>query len=371
MNRSRILALAALVVSICAAAFAEPRWRVQYFHDELDSTLALNDLKFPSARRGVAVGILYGRTATKSVMVSTNDGGETWSIQKLKDRPISLFFLNDSLGWMVTERGIWKTEEGGRNWSRLASQSGILRLHFVNANRGFAVGPRKTLLETSNGGKSWAPMKAVESIATSTPNTVFATLDFIGARYGIIAGWSRSPRRFPSRLPDWMDPEAALRRREQPSTTIVVETRDGGVNWKPQVTSTFGRVSQVLMSPLGDALSLIEFDEAFEWPSEVFHIDMRTGKSARVFRERDRLITGMLLDKTGAGYLAAIECTAALHRSPIPGKLHIFHSNSLKQWRETPVDYRAVAHRAMLAAADATHVWVATDTGMILKLQGE
>ena len=30
------------------------------------------------------------------------------------------------------------------------------------------------------------------------------------------------------------------------------------------------------------------------------------------------------------------------------------------------VDYRAVAQRAVLAAWDAQHVWVATDTGMIL-----
>jgi hypothetical protein len=37
----------------------------------------------------------------------------------------------------------------------------------------------------------------------------------------------------------------------------------------------------------------------------------------------------------------------------------------------TEVDYRAFAARAILAVADAAHIWVATDTGMILKLAGE
>jgi hypothetical protein len=33
-----------------------------------------------------------------------------------------------------------------------------------------------------------------------------------------------------------------------------------------------------------------------------------------------------------------------------------------------PVDYRAVARRVILAAASPDDVWIATDTGMILKL---
>jgi hypothetical protein len=32
------------------------------------------------------------------------------------------------------------------------------------------------------------------------------------------------------------------------------------------------------------------------------------------------------------------------------------------------VDYRAAAQRAILAAVDARHAWLATDTGMILSL---
>jgi photosystem II stability/assembly factor-like uncharacterized protein len=370
MRRTRVPVLAVLLLCLSSAATAEPRWRLQYFHDELHSTLAISDIKFPTPRRGLAVGMLQGETSVKPVMVSTNDGGETWSMQKLKEDPVSLFFLNDSLGWMATDRGIWRTEEAGRSWSKIGSFTGILRVHFLDENRGFAIGSRKVLLGTTNGGKAWSPLQVVESIRTSTENTVFSALDFVGGRFGIIAGWSRAPRRFASPFPDWMDPEAASRRREVPATTIVVETRDGGVNWKPQVTSAFGRVSQLLFSPSGIALSLVEFDQAFEWPSEVFLIHLRTGKSVRAFREKDRAVTSMLIDPPHTGYLAAIECTGTLHHSPIPGKLHILRATGLKQWNEMRVDYRAVAHRATLAAA-GTQIWVATDTGMILKLQNE
>ena len=38
-------------------------------------------------------------------------------------------------------------------------------------------------------------------------------------------------------------------------------------------------------------------------------------------------------------------------------------------WTEMAVDYRAVAHRAILAGADEQNLWLATDNGMILKLK--
>ncbi len=77
----------------------------------------------------------------------------------------------------------------------------------------------------------------------------------------------------------------------------------------------------------------------------------------------------MYLDPEGVGYLATIDCTPTLHSSPIPTKVRVYRSADLKNWREMPVDYRTVAHRATLAAADSSHIWLATNTGMILKLE--
>ena len=38
-------------------------------------------------------------------------------------------------------------------------------------------------------------------------------------------------------------------------------------------------------------------------------------------------------------------------------------------WTEMEVDYRAVATASMLATPDREEIWIATDSGMILKLQ--
>ena len=89
---------------------------------------------------------------------------------------------------------------------------------------------------------------------------------------------------------------------------------------------------------------------------------------SRVFRERNRLITDLALPPTGPAYLAGIEKLDRLSDSPIPGKLKIYKSDDLDVWSEMDVDYRATAHRAMLSALDDRNIWVATDTGMILKL---
>jgi hypothetical protein len=47
----------------------------------------------------------------------------------------------------------------------------------------------------------------------------------------------------------------------------------------------------------------------------------------------------------------------------------MYKSGDMQSWTEMNVDYRATAAVALLSAADAANVWVATDTGMILKLQ--
>ncbi len=75
-----------------------------------------------------------------------------------------------------------------------------------------------------------------------------------------------------------------------------------------------------------------------------------------------------LLLSNGGAVLATVEPPGNSTQVPIPGKLKILRSADLKVWQEMDVDYRAVAQRAIIAAPDAQHMWVATDTGAILKL---
>jgi len=66
-----------------------------------------------------------------------------------------------------------------------------------------------------------------------------------------------------------------------------------------------------------------------------------------------------------------VQVEGQLKQLPIPGKLIVLVSEDLESWTEMRVDYRAVARRAMLSGPDARHLWVATDTGLILKRSGQ
>jgi hypothetical protein len=46
----------------------------------------------------------------------------------------------------------------------------------------------------------------------------------------------------------------------------------------------------------------------------------------------------------------------------------VLKSNNFKDWTPIPVDYRAVAKRVTLAGSGGD-LWLATDNGMILKLE--
>jgi len=110
---------------------------------------------------------------------------------------------------------------------------------------------------------------------------------------------------------------------------------------------------------------LIEFDDYFDFPSELFKLGGKAEEAGRVFRRKDFAITDVI---AGApAYAAGFEPPGAIFRSPIPGRVRIARSTNLTDWTETEVDYRAVATRVFLARAGA-QFWAATDTGMILKL---
>jgi hypothetical protein len=178
---------------------------------------------------------------------------------------------------------------------------------------------------------------------------------------------SLPPRNEPM-VPAWMDPESVVRRREQPHLMVFLQTADGGSTWKPSTVSMFGRPTRLAFSSDARGLLLVEFHEAFQYPSEVFRLGATADQSGRVFRREDRAVTDVALLTGGPAYLAAIEPPGKLAWSPVPGKVKLLKSADTSAWTEMEVDYRAVARRVILAVLDADHAWAATDTGMILRL---
>jgi photosystem II stability/assembly factor-like uncharacterized protein len=362
-----------LIASLIAAAavFAADRWDVQYSYDRLDTSLVIADLKFPTAKRGIASGYILDKGKSKPTVLVTSDGGVHWTPVAVKEAGFSLFFLDDSLGWMVTDKGIWQTEEAGRNWHKLTTpkeMKDLLRVWFLDRQHGYAVGERKHVWETTDGGAAWTELAAAAEPKTNAEHTTYSVVSFANARDGIIAGWDEPPRY--NRVPDWMDPAKAKARTQWPSTLVLLQTRDGGKTWDPSTASIFGRVTKIVFAPDGASVGLIEFTDNFEWPSEVYRVDGQTGKSTRIFRRADCAISDAVLLPDGTIYLAGIQSSSTVHNSPIPGKVKIMR-NADENWDDMAVDYKIQGHRTFLAAPDENNVWVATDTGTILKLHKE
>ncbi len=358
-----------LLLAALASAQAAPRWELSYFYDKDRATLDIEDLCFLSPERGVAAGVITEHNESpRGVAVVTSDGGRNWSLVPLKDTPRSLFFLNENRGWMVTSKGIYQTDETGRSWRKISAPKDVLRVHFVDEDHGFAVGMRKSIWETRDGGKRWTRVEAADEPKAKADYTVYNNVVFFTKEAGIVTGWNRPPRRSDEdALPAWIDPERAARRAEWPNTSIILQTQDAGAKWQSSTSSLFGRITRVRFDATGRILALVEFTEAFSYPSEVYYWSWKGGKTARIFREKDRAVTDVFASADGSAYLAATAVQGRVNL-PVAGPLKLLKSDDLATWREMEVDYRATARRATFASAGGKNLWVATDTGMILKL---
>jgi photosystem II stability/assembly factor-like uncharacterized protein len=364
-----LLALAAASAALFAQA-ARPagKWRVQYFYDEDKSVFRIVDLQFPSAIRGIAVGSIVEGDRQKPAAVLTSDGGAHWQTVNLEEPPLSMYFLSESLGWLVTTKGLWQTTEAGRNWRKLPRLPGqIYRVHFVDEKNGFAAGAKKKVFKTHDGGQTWAPIAAAAEPPGNPDYSAYTWIAFANPNSGIVTGWNMPPRR-DQRMPDWMDPEAALNRRDYPHLSYSMETRDGGKSWKTASASLFGQVSRVRFGAEGLGLGLLEYGPAFRYPSEVYRFDTRSGKTQTLYRDRRLAVSDVWLTKENVAYLAGIQ-TVGQARNLVPGKVQVLRTSDFSVWSEMAVDYKAVANRVVLSVIDEQNMWLATDSGMILKYQ--
>lgn len=364
----RYSVLGALVLS-SACLNAVEKWRMQYFYDKEDSSIDFNDIVCPSASRCAAAGVLTDGKRDKGVVATTSDGGANWQLEDVKEHPVSLFFLNENRGWMVTDRGIWVTTEAGRGWKKIKDQKELERVYFVDENRGWAVGAPKLVLETSDGGHKWSPVAEAEKAPTAPANTVYHWITFPSPKQGLIVGSWTLPHS-PQEVPDWMAPDRAKYRHQYPSTTILVQTTDGGKTWTQVSRSMEGLLTRFRFDSAGNfGLALIEYPSSADVASEVFKMDLKSSQNTTVYREPSRAVRDFAILPGGDVIMAATEPLGKSNALPIPGKLKMMRSSSLKTWIDMDVDYRAVAGRATIAVADEHNLWVATDTGMILKLQ--
>lgn len=347
----RAFALALGLIGSFATLSAAPRWKIQYLYDQAGSNFDIRDIACPSVQRCVAAGVITDkRERQQGTVVVTSDGGRHWSQYDVREQPLSLFFLDETLGWMVTDHGLWSTVEGGRSWNKLDNRKGILQVCFLDANHGYITGSAGLFAETMDGGKTWTQRPetstAVSSGATDARSVTYGSMTFLGP-HGIVLG------------------EVA----PQGQHAVVLETQDGGKKWVTGSIHIEAGVGRLRISKLGFALTLIVYtDTNGQLASAVFQTILGKPKTRMIFGERDRTVTDVALLDDGGALVVAVEPPGNSPQVPIPGKLKILESRNLRVWEEMDVDYRAVAQEAVVAVADNRHIWVATDTGAILGL---
>jgi hypothetical protein len=366
------LALCVLAAA-CAAPLAGQRWKTQYEFDEAKSDIEIVDFQFPSPTHGIAVGLVNQGKREKPVALTTEDGGAHWQTIPLKENPLSVFFLNENVGWIPGEKNLWRTSDSGRTWVKLTNPGFPLsRVYFLTENDGWALcdvagmpgDVKKPLaVQTHDGAQTWQPVVP----ANAPPDARFASyraIAFADAKNGIILGSNNPPQA--ERGPDWLDPNAAIGRKETPHISLNMQTLDGGKTWTEHGASMFGEITRARFNPPARGLGLVEHLPSFAYPSEVFAIEWPTGGNNVVYRDKNFFVSDVWVAPDGAYYLAGIALTSRL-RDVIPQKVKVLVSRDLKEWKTMEVDYRAAAQRVMMAGA-GKDLWLATNNGMILKL---
>jgi photosystem II stability/assembly factor-like uncharacterized protein len=132
----------------------------------------LYSVRFSSKKKGWVVGSISKRErVVDSILVYTDDGGETWRRQRAPSRTelIHIDFVSDKRGWIVGEGGtILFTRDAGASWTRqnVKTNRTLYHVDFRDDKKGWVVGERGTLLRTTDGGETW----------TETPTNVGTTL---------------------------------------------------------------------------------------------------------------------------------------------------------------------------------------------------
>ncbi len=133
-----------------------------YFRDKDAGFLLAGN--FSSKKKGWVVGSVSRRDRViDSILVFTDDGGDTWQRQTAPSRLelIHIDFVNDKRGWIVGDGGtILATRDGGQNWTRQNSgtTATIFHIDFRDEKKGWAVGEKGTVLRTVDGGENWTPV---------------------------------------------------------------------------------------------------------------------------------------------------------------------------------------------------------------------
>lgn len=122
-----------------------------------------------------------GYVAGASGLFKTVDGGENWELV-YKANMVKIWFLDEDTGFFTSSSNfpwLFKTVDGGENWEKSLQGRWFMTVFFVDENLGWA-GSDYGLSKTTDGGENW---ESIESIG----GTPVRDIDFLDENTGIVS----------------------------------------------------------------------------------------------------------------------------------------------------------------------------------------
>jgi photosystem II stability/assembly factor-like uncharacterized protein len=161
-----------------------------FLPDEFEGAdVELYSVRFSSKKKGWVVGSISKRErVVDSILIYTDDGGESWRRQRAPSKVelIHIDFVSDKRGWIVGDAGtILFTRDAGASWTKqnVSATGTLYHVDFRDDKNGWVVGERGTILRTTDGGESW-------TIVPTNVNVTLLSIQFLNDEEGWAIGRS-------------------------------------------------------------------------------------------------------------------------------------------------------------------------------------
>ncbi|MFA7361761.1 MAG: T9SS type A sorting domain-containing protein [Candidatus Kapaibacterium sp.] len=173
-----------------------------WVYDNYSSSLKIKFTEFTDLNTGYSV-------ADRGNIFKTNNFGNSWSlVYPYSGEIFSLTFLNSDTGWAFSNESIIKTTNGGIQWIEIPNNNSIIRAVFFDGQTVYGSNGI-SLFKSTNGGVNWIQVF----------DTAIRDYDFIN----LLTGWIIS---------------------EGDSTSVIMRTSDGGMNWS-EISTIFGNIQNI------------------------------------------------------------------------------------------------------------------------------
>jgi photosystem II stability/assembly factor-like uncharacterized protein len=105
---------------------------------------------------------MVGWASGNNQLLSTQDGGATWSAKSLPETNLQLFFTDKNHGWIWNPGGLlYRTRDGGDIWRKIEKNEApvmIMGMHYADSLHGWRVGENGLIQKTGDGGGEGTPI---------------------------------------------------------------------------------------------------------------------------------------------------------------------------------------------------------------------